>query len=250
MNNNARRVALWGGIAYLATFVFSMPAVGLLSPATNHADFVLGAGGSDNQVLLGGIFELITAFACVATALALYPVTRRVSRTAALGFVASRIVEAGLILVGVVSILTVVTLRQDLGGSQDAPAGLTAVAHALVDVRDWTFLFGPGVMPAFNALFLATVLYKAGLVPRLLPILGLVGAPLLITKSMIVAFGGMDDMSVAAFPLALPIAAWELGLGLWLTFKGFRPSPVLNAQESPTDRAGSASRQSASALIG
>ncbi len=136
--------------------------------------------------------------------------------------------EAGLILVGVVSILSVVTLRQDVGATGDAPAGLVAVAHALVDVRDWTFLFGPGVMPAFNALFLATMLYQAGLVPRILPILGLIGAPLLITKSMIVAFGGMEDMSVAAFPLALPIAAWELGLGLWLTFKGFRPAPVLS----------------------
>ncbi len=97
-------------------------------------------------------------------------------------------------------------------------------------MRDWTFLFGPGVMPAFNALFLATVLYKAGLVPRILPILGLIGAPLLITKTMIVTFGGMDDMSVAAMPFALPIAAWELGLGLWLTFKGFRSAPVLTQQ--------------------
>ncbi len=229
MNNNARRVALWGGIAYLATFVFSMPAVGLLNPVTDHAGFVLGGGDNDNQVLLGGIFELLTAFACVATALALYPVTRRVSKTAALGFVSSRIVEAGLILIGVVSILSVVTLRQDIGGNADAPAGLTAVAHALVNIRDWTFLFGPGIMPAFNALFLATVLYKAGLVPKFLSILGLIGAPLLITKSVIVAFGGMDDMSVAAFPLALPIAAWELGLGLWLTFRGFKPSTVLEA---------------------
>ncbi len=227
MNNNARHVAFWGGIAYLATFVFSMPAVVLLSPATDHADFVLGGGGNDNQVLLGGIFELVTALACVATALVLYPVTRRISKTAALGFVSSRIVEAGMILVGVVSILSVVTLRQDIGGSHEAPPGLMAVAHALVDVRDWTFLLGPGVMPSFNALFLATVLYRAGLVPKILPLLGLIGAPLLIAKSMIVAFGGMDDMSVAALPLALPIAAWELGLGLWLTFKGFRHSPAL-----------------------
>lgn len=233
MNNNARRVALFGGLAYLATFVFSMPAVGLLAPATDHAGFVLGGGGDDTQVVLGGVFELLTAFACVATALALYPVTRRVSKTAAVGFISSRVVEAGLILVGVVSILSVVSLRQDVGGGHDAPEGLVAVAHALVDVRDWTFLFGPGVMPSFNALFLATVLYRAGLVPQILPILGLIGAPLLVTKSMLVAFTGMDDMAPAAFAFALPIAAWELGLGLWLTFKGFKPSPVLS--QTPLD---------------
>ncbi|KQW52786.1 hypothetical protein ASC77_00230 [Nocardioides sp. Root1257] len=226
---NARRTALLGGLAYLATFVFSMPAVPLLHPATDDpTGFVQGAG-NETQVLVGGVFELITALACVATALALYPVTRRVSRTSALGFVASRTVEAGLILVGVVSILSVVTLRQDFAGTADAPAGLAAVAHGLVDVRDWTFLFGPGVMPAFNALFLATILYRAGLVPRVLPVLGLIGAPILLAKTMVVTFGGLDDFSVVAGLCALPIAAWELGLGLWLTFKGFRASPVLAA---------------------
>ncbi|MFI0508143.1 DUF4386 domain-containing protein [Streptomyces sp. WSLK1-5] len=227
-----RRVALLGGITYLITFAASIPALPLLEPVTDHADYVLGAG-QDTQVVLGGVMELVTAFACVATALALYPVTRRVSRTAALGFVSSRLVEAGLILTGVVSILSVVTLRQDLGGSTDAPAGLTTVAQALVDVRDWTFLFGPGIMSAINALFLGTVLYRAGLVPRLLPVLGFIGVPLMVAKCMVVAFGGMDDLSAVSLLLTLPIAAWEFGLGLWLTFKGFRPSPVLSRDTAP-----------------
>ncbi|MFI8089779.1 DUF4386 domain-containing protein [Streptomyces sp. NPDC086080] len=230
--SNSRRVALLGGIAYLITFAASIPALPLLEPVTDHADYVLGAG-KDTQVVLGGVMEVVTAFACVATALALHPVTRRVDRTAALGFLSSRLVEAGLILVGVVSVLSVVTLRQDLGGSPDAPAGLTTVAQALVDVRDWTFLFGPGIMPAVNALFLGTVLYRAGLVPRSLPVLGLLGAPLLVARTLVVAFGGMDDRSVGALLLTLPIAAWELGLGLWLTFKGFRPSPVLARESAP-----------------
>ena len=226
---NARRVALLGGIAYLATFVFSIPAVPLLNPVTDDpGGFVQGAG-DETQVLLGGVFELVTALACVATALALYPVTRRVDRTAALGFLASRTIEAGLILVGVVSILSVVTLRQDFAVTADAPAGLDAVAYGLVDVRDWTFLFGPGVMPAVNALFLGSILYRAGLVPRILPLLGFIGAPLLVAKTMAVTFGGLDDLSVVSGLCALPIAAWELGLALWLVFKGFRPSPVLTA---------------------
>jgi len=223
---NTRRVALLGGIAYLVTFVASIPALPLLEPVTDHSHYVLGAG-SDHQVILGGLLEFVTALAGVATALALYPVTRRVSRTLALGFIASRLVEAGTIIVGVVSILAVVTLRQDLGGTSDAPAGLVAVAQALVDVREWTFLLGPGVMPAVNAAFLATMLYRAGLVPRILPVLGLIGAPLLVGKTIAVSFGAFDELTATAMVFALPIAAWELGLGLWLTFKGFRPSPVL-----------------------
>lgn len=221
-----RRTALLGGIAYLVTFI-SIPAVLLLHPATGHSDYVLGSG-SDNQVILGGIFEFVTALSGVATALALYPVTRRVSKTAALGFVASRLVEAGLITIGVVSILSVVTLRQDLGGSHGAPAGLSVVAQALVTVRDWTFSFGPGVMPAFNALFLATMLYRAHLVPRVLPVLGLIGAPLLLIKTTIVIFGGIGDVSTVAGLMTAPIAIWEFGLGCWLTFRGFRPSPLLD----------------------
>lgn len=223
---STRRIALLGGLAYLATFIFSLPAVALLSPATDHLDFVLGVG-NENQVLLGGVFELITAFACVATAIALFPVIRRGSHTLSLGFLSSRIVEAGLILVGVVSILSVVTLRQDLGTASDAPAGLVAVSQGLVDVRAWTFSFGPGIMPAFNALFLGTILFRSGLVPRALPIIGFIGAPLLVIKTMAVTFGGLDDVSVVAGLFALPIAVWELGLALWLTFKGFRRSPVL-----------------------
>jgi hypothetical protein len=225
--STTRKVALWGGIAYLVTFFASIPALSLLEPVTDHADYVLGAG-SDNQVILGGLFELVTALAGVAAALALYPVTRRVSRSGAVGLVASRVVEAGIIIIGVVSVLTVVTLRQDLGGSADAPAGLTTVAAALIDVREWTFQFGPNVMAGINALFLATMLYRAGLVPKILPILGFIGIPLIIGKAVAVSFGALDELTVTAFLFALPIAAWEFGLGLWLTFKGFRPSPVLD----------------------
>ena len=223
-----RRIALLGGVAYLLTFLTSIPALPLLAPATDHADFVLGGGGSDNQVLFGGLLEVFVAFTGVATALALYPVTRRVSRTLALGFVTSRLVEAGLILTGVVSILSVVTLRQDLSGP-DAPAGLTAVAHALVAMRDWTFLLGPGFMAPINALMLATIMYRSGLVPKLIPALGLIGAPILFGSKILVLFGAFGDVSVTAMLLVLPIALWEFSLGLWLTVKGFRPSPELEA---------------------
>ncbi|MCA1984189.1 DUF4386 domain-containing protein [Nocardioides nematodiphilus] len=223
-----RRIALWGGVAYLATFVFSIPAVALLAPATDHVRAFMGGGdGDDLRVIAGGVSEMLNALACVATALLLHPVTSRVSRTLALGFVASRLLEAAIIMVGVVSILTVVTLRQDVGGAA-ASDGVVTTARALVDVRAWTFLLGPGVMPAFNALFLGTILYRSGLVPRALPLLGLVGAPLLVLKSLIVAFGAMGDSSAGAAVMALPIAAWELGLALWLTFKGFRSTTALS----------------------
>lgn len=228
MTIHTRRVALFGGIAYLLTFITSIPALPLLEPVTEHTtDFVLGSGANDNQVLLGGLLEVLVAFTGIATALALYPITRRVSKTLALGFVTTRLVEAGLILTGVVSIMSVVTLRQDIGGP-GADQSLIPVAHALVAIRDWTFLFGPGVMAPLNAAMLATIMYTSGLVPRIIPTVGLIGAPILLVSKVFVTFGAFDDVSSTALILALPIATWEFSLGVWLTFKGFRPSPALD----------------------
>jgi hypothetical protein len=127
-----------------------------------------------------------------------------------------------------VSLLAVVTLRQEYAGSGADAASLTVTAHALVDVRNWTFLFGPGLMPVFNAVLFGTLLYRSRLVPRVIPTVGLIGAPLLFAAFIACLFGAIDQVSATAFLLTLPIAAWELSVGLWMTFKGFSASsPVL-----------------------
>jgi len=226
-SDRMRKVALYGGIAYLVTFVASIPQLGLYADLVDDpAAYVSGTGGSDTPVLLGSWLEIVTALACVATAVLLYPATRRVSRTAAIGFVGSRLVEAGLILVGAVTVLAVFTLKSDLSGVAGPQAdALHVTAQALVDVRQWTFLVGPGLVPGVNALFLGYVMYRGGLVPRVLPIIGLIGAPLILLSATVTIFDGWEQTSPVAGLLALPIAAWELGLGLYLTFKGFKVAP-------------------------
>jgi len=153
-------------------------------------------------------------------------VGRRQSETAALGFVASRVLEGTLIIVGVVSMLSLVTLRNDVAGTAgDDPGALVTTGHALVAAYDWTFLLSQSLMPAFNALCLGYVLYRSGLVPRILPTIGLVGAPLLLAGDVAVFFGLVDRTGPIALA-ALPIAVWEFGLGVYLTVKGFRPAAV------------------------
>jgi hypothetical protein len=144
----------------------------------------------------------------------------------ALGFVTSRLVEAAVVMIGVVSLLAVVTMRQDFAGSGADAASMTVTANALVSLRDWTFLFGPGLMPVFNALLFGTLLYRSRLVPRIIPTVGLIGAPLLFVAFVASLFGGFAQVSTASFLLTLPIAAWELSVGIWMTFKGFRPEAV------------------------
>jgi hypothetical protein len=162
-----RKAALAAGLFYIATFVFSIPALGLYDGVVNDPNFVLGAG-SDQGVLWGGLIEVLTGLACIGTAVALYPFIKRHGAGRALGFVASRTIEAAMIFTGVLAVLAVFTLRQDFAGGADTTA-LTTTASALVAVKDWTFLLGPGVMPAVNALCLATIMYRSRLVPRWIP---------------------------------------------------------------------------------
>jgi Domain of unknown function (DUF4386) len=226
MTTDMRKVALWGGVLYLITFVFSIPTLGLKEAVLDNADWVLGSS-SENSVIWASIFDVICGLAGIGTAVALYPVTRRVSRSGAVGFLASRTLEAAVLFVGAISLLSIVTLRQDVAGSAD-PDSLITVGRSLVAVHDWSFLLGPGVIAAVNALFLATIMYRSGLVPRWIPSLGLVGAPLLLVSDMVVAFGGWEQVSGTALLLTLPIAVWDFSLGVYLTVKGFRPSPVLD----------------------
>lgn len=219
-----QRHARAAGAFYLLTFAASLPAVVLIGPAIEDGGAYVTGSGHDTQVLLGCLLDFVNALAGIGSAVAVYPVVKRVRQSFALGFVLSRMVEAAVIMVGVVSLLALVTLRQDLGGSS-AP-GLGTVGDALVAVRDWTFLLGPGFMPVFNALMFATLLLVSGLVPRWIPALGLVGAPLLLVSGVLTVFGLNSQLSVLSGIATLPIATWELSVGIYMLVRGFRPAPV------------------------
>jgi hypothetical protein len=221
-----RKVALAGGIAYLVTFAASLPQLKLFAGITDHPARFISTPGSNTTVLVGSLLEIITAVAGVATAVALYPATRRVSRTAAIGFVASRVVEAAMILVGVLSILTVVTLKAHYAGATGAQAdSLRVSGDALVSLRQWTFLIGPGTMAGINGLLLAYVMYRGRLVPRIIPTIGLIGAPLILASATATLFGGWGQTSAIGALCGLPIAVWEFSLGVYLTVKGFKTVP-------------------------
>ncbi len=226
-----RKIALVAGIFYLITFI-SIPTLALYGSIKNHQDWILGSGGHTG-VLVGGFLEVIVALAGIGTAVTLYPVVKRQNEAAALGFAAARVLEASMIFAGVVSLLSLVTLRQHLGGAAGAnTAALVTTAASHAAVYNWTFLLGQSFMPGINALLLGSLLYKSRLVPRIIPVIGLIGAPLLITAVFATLFSGsMPPPSWTALA-AVPVAAWELSLGVWLVVKGFRPSPITAAMDA------------------
>jgi hypothetical protein len=216
--NLQRKTSLAAGVLYLLTFV-SIPTLALYGPVRG-ANYILGAG-PDTGALVGAISEIIVALAGMGTAVALYPVLKRQNEGVAMGFIGSRTMEGAALFVCVGCILSVVSLRQ-AGAGPDA----LVTSHALVTMYDRMFLLGGSLMPALNAVLLGTLLYRARLVPRILPLLGLIGAPLLVAADVAVLFDLIGRTSTPALVTALPIALWEFSLGVWLVVKGFKPSAI------------------------
>ena len=229
-----RKLALAAGVFYLLTFLFSIPAYFLYEPVLTDPGYIVGSGGADTRIILGAILEMLTALAGIGTAVAVYPVVRRQSEAFSLGFVTTRIYEAAVMMIGVMALLAIVSIRQEGAIAGSDTAAVTAVGQMLVDVRDHTARLGPGLAPALNALCFGYVLYRSRLVPRVIPALGLVGAPLLFASSLGMLLGLHGEQSVFAAIALAPIFFWELSIGLWMTFKGFnRSAPILAGE--PTD---------------
>jgi Domain of unknown function (DUF4386) len=155
----------------------------------------------------------------------------------ALGFVAVRTLEAAMIFTGVLSLLTLVHLRQGLGTAAGADhASLVTTGASLVSTYNGTLLLGQTLMPCISAVLIGTLMYRSGLVPRAIPLIGLIGAPLLITSTIAAFFGVIAQLSAWSAIATIPVALWELSLGLWMTFKGFKPSPVTAGMETADTR--------------
>ena len=232
--DSMRKTALVAGVFYLITFI-SIPTLFLYGPVKDHQDWILGSG-AHTGILVGGFLELIVALAGIGTAVTLYPVVKRQNEGVALGFVTARVLEACMIFTGVISLLSLLTLRQDLGGAAGAnAAALVTTGASHVAVYNWTFLLGQSLMPAINALLLGSLMYRSRLVPRIIPTLGLIGAPILIASVITTLFRVDHQITVLALGF-LPVAVWEFSLGVWLVVKGFRPSPITTAMTT-TDTA-------------
>jgi Domain of unknown function (DUF4386) len=213
-----RKTALVAGVLYLLTFV-SIPTLALYG-SVHDPNYVVGPG-PDTAVLFGGVLEVIVALAGIGTAVVLYPVLKRQNQAAALGLVGSRVLEGAGILAGVACLLAIVSLRQAGAGP-----GALVTGQTLAILYDRIFLLSQSLMPIVNDLLLGYLLYKSRLVPRVLPWLAFIGAALLLASDLAVLFGLVERVSALPAIAALPVALFEFSLGVYLTVKGFKPSPI------------------------
>jgi len=227
-----QRTARIMGAWFLGTFLFSIPAYFFYDPLLNHADYVVGSG-QDVRVAVGAVLEILLAISGIATAVVIFPIVKRVNESVALGYIASRTVESILILVGVVSLMSVVALRQDVAGAANNSGPLVDVARGLLAVHDRTALLGPQFCAGLgNGILLGYLMWRSGLLPRPMVLIGLIGGPLAFLAGVGVLLGA--NPSGLPVLLTAPEAIWEFVLSVWLLARGFRPSPILTGP--PTTR--------------
>jgi hypothetical protein len=214
------------GVLFLITFVTSIPALLLYQPVLDHPVAYIASAGQDNRIIFGAFLELLLIIANIGTAVVIFPIVKRQSEELALGYVTARLFECTFILVGIVAVLGIVTLRQEVAGAAEG-----SVAYTLAAIKDWTFILGPGWVVGWgNGLILGYLMYRSGLVPRKMAMLGLVGGPLNILSGTLVMFGVIDAGGTVQGLATIPEGLWELSLGIYCTVKGFRPSsPILRA---------------------
>ena len=220
MDEDQRNARIFG-VLFIMTFLTSIPAVLLFQPVLDDPAGYIAGGGNDTQIYLGAFLEFLLILANVGTAVVLYPIARRQNELLAIGYVAARIIECVFLAGGIIFVLGVVSLRQDSPDAAD-------LAVSLAQLKDWTFLFGPGlVVPFGNGLILGYLMYRSGLVPRRMPWLGLIGGPLLLIGQIGVLFDWWEPTSAAGL-LVAPEFLWELSLGIYAAVWGFRrDAPIL-----------------------
>jgi hypothetical protein len=241
-----RKTAFVAGVLYLITYAASIPAALLLSGALSDPNYILAAG-ADGQIRLAALLDIVNGLTAIGTAVALYSVVKRQHEGLAIGFVASRLFEAAILFIGVVSVVSIAALRETAATTTD-PAALTAAGMTLVAQYKVAFVLGTGI-PALNAFLLGLLLFRSRLVPRAIPALGLIGAASFGVWNVGYVLGVTEPLTPWHGLSVAPIFFWELIVGLWMTFRGFnRSAPIVVAMTAEAGPAAPVERAAGSVV--
>lgn len=213
------------GVLFILAAVTAIIGLALYQPILNDADYIVKASANETQVIWGAFCELILAFSVIGIAVMMYPILNKENESIAIGYVCFRLLEATIIILGIIILLSVVTLNQEFAKAvnPNVISFLTA-GQLLITIHNWTFLFGPNLALGPGTLMMSYILYNSKLVPRFIYILGLIGGPLIFLCAVLVMFGVFLQISIWGLLLAIPVFAYEMTLAIWLIVKGFNSS--------------------------
>jgi hypothetical protein len=227
--NSDKKAAKIVGVFFILAAVTSIMGLILYDPILNGPDYLIKGAKHSGQVTWGALMELILVICVVGTATTMFPFLRKYNETIALWHVCFRFLEAVIITIGIISVLALLSLSQEFAGAAIPDiASFQASGSLLKALHEWTFLLGPNFMLGINTMMYSYIFYKTKLVPRFIPILGMTGATLVFTAALLEMFGVIQQVSVWGAILALPVAANEMALAVWLIVKGFNESVLVS----------------------
>ncbi|MFZ1677913.1 MAG: DUF4386 domain-containing protein [Saprospiraceae bacterium] len=222
-----RNSATSAGILFIIAAVAAIIGALLYTPILHDPDYIIKGTAHEAQILWGAFFEIITAFAVIGTPIALYPVLKKYNQSMAIATVSFRLMEATMIIVGILSLLTIVTLSHEFSkGVNPDTASYLIVGKSLIALHDWTFAFGPNIALGPSTFMTSYLLYKSKLVPRFISMLGLIGGPFIFVCGVMVMFGVFLQISLWGVLLAIPVFLYEMSLAVRLLVKGFKADEV------------------------
>ena len=227
--NTYRKNALIGGILYITAAVTAIIGLLLYGPVLYDPEYIINGSVNGTQVIWGAFLEIILAFSVIGISAAMFPILKRYNESLAIGYVCFRLLEAAIIIVGIMSLLSIVSLSQQFanGAASDVASFITA-GKLLVSLHDWTFLFGPNLALGPSTLMMSYILYRTKLVPRFIAVLGLTGGSLILVSAVLVMLGIYTQVSAWGIICSLPVAIYEMTLAVWLIVKGFNPSAFVS----------------------
>ena len=229
MNSN-RDIAIIVGVLYILAAVTAIIGFVLYQPILNDPLCIINGTSNDTQVVWGAFNELILAFSIIGISVLMFPIINKENESLAVGYVCFRLLEAILIIIGIICLLSIVTLSQEFA-KEVAPnlSSFLTTGYLLVTIHNWTFLLGPNLALGSSTLMMSYFLYDSKLVPRFISVLGLAGGFLILACALLVLFGVFLQVSTWGAVLAIPVFAYEMSLAVWLIVKGFNSSTVYSS---------------------
>jgi hypothetical protein len=221
-----RKTAVVVGLLFILCTAASILSAIITAGLLDAPNYLTLLAAHDGRMVAGALAEFVWAVSAAGIAIGLYPVLRKHNRAVALGALAARTVEGALVLVGMIGLLTLLSVSQEIvAGAADA-SSFEAVGSSLLAARDWTHGYVMVLAWLAGAFMYYCLLYKARLVPRWLSGWGLVGAALCLGATVYSGFTQQLGFTPVNLAANLLIFAQEIALGVWLIAKGFNPATL------------------------